>query len=167
MPAQAPEPRGRVVEHLANERTHLAYVRTAIVLFTFGITLHQFSQFIAEHRPTAALVAGWRVGLGMVMASIGLSVLGGAHDDETGMLSGLNTTGHEIGGTFGIAALVTVATAGAGSGLGAVGVTGIQHAFLATGAAAVFGGALAAIVLPPARSFLPKLRLSPTTMPIH
>lgn len=111
------------------------------------------------------VVAG--VGLGMVMASIGLSVLSGAPDDESGMLSGLNTTGHEIGGTFGIAALVTVATAGAGSGLGAVGATGIDHAFLATGSVAVLGCALAAIALPPAQNFLPKLRLSPTTMPIH
>jgi hypothetical protein len=111
------------------------------------------------------VIAG--VGLGMVMTSIGLSVLGGAHDDETGMLSGLNTTGHEIGGTLGIAALVTLATAGAGSGLGGVGVTGIDHAFLATAAVAGFGSVLASIVLPPARSFLPKLRLNPSAMPIH
>jgi EmrB/QacA subfamily drug resistance transporter len=111
------------------------------------------------------LIAG--AGLGMVIASVGLSLLSGARDDETGMLSGLNTTGHEIGGTFGIAMLVTVATAGAGSGLGGVGATGIEHAFLATGALAAFGSVLASIVLPPARSFLPKLRPSPTTMPIH
>ena len=83
------------------------------------------------------------------------------------MLSGLNTTGHEIGGTLGIAVLVTIATAGAGSGLGAVGATGIDHAFLATGVIAAFGCVLASIVLPPARSFLPKLRLAPSTMPIH
>lgn len=30
-----------------------------------------------------------------------------------------------------------------------------------------FGSALASIILPPARSFLPKLRLSPSAMPIH
>ncbi|HET7450890.1 MAG TPA: MFS transporter [Gaiellaceae bacterium] len=111
------------------------------------------------------IIAG--AGLGVVMTSIGVSVLSGARDDEAGMLSGLNTTGHEIGGTLGIAALVTVATAGAGSGLGAVGVTGIDHAFLATGAVAACGSLLASLVLPPARSFLPKLRLSPSPMPIH
>jgi putative membrane protein len=71
---ETPAPRGRVVEHLANERTHLAYVRTAIVLFTFGITLHQFSQFIAEHRHGAAVVAGWRVGLGMVIFGVTLAL---------------------------------------------------------------------------------------------
>jgi len=107
------------------------------------------------------------LGLGALMASVGLSVLSGARNEETGMLSGLNTTGHEIGGTLGIAALVTVATAGAGTGLGAVGVTGIDHAFLVTGAVAAFGSVLAAIVLPSARSFLPKLQLNPTAMPVH
>ena len=34
-------------------------------------------------------------------------------DDETGMLSGLNTTGHEIGGSLGIAVLATIATGAA------------------------------------------------------
>jgi EmrB/QacA subfamily drug resistance transporter len=106
------------------------------------------------------VVAG--LGLGMVMASIGLSVLSGANDDETGMLSGLNATGHEIGGTLGIAVLVTITTASAGYGT-----TGIDNAFLAAGAIAALGSVLALIVLPPARSFLPKLRLNPTTMPIH
>ena len=111
------------------------------------------------------VVAG--LGLGMVLASIGLSVLSGARDDEAGMLSGLNTTGHEIGGTLGIAVLVTIATAGAGSGLGAIGATGIDDAFLAAGAVAALASMLALLVLPPARNFLPKLRLSPSTMPIH
>lgn len=111
------------------------------------------------------VVAG--LGLGMVMASIGLSVLTGARDDETGMLSGLNTTGHELGGTLGIAVLVTIATTGAGNAIGAVGPSGIDDAFLAAGAVAAFGSVLALIVLPPARAFLPKLQLSPTTMPIH
>lgn len=111
------------------------------------------------------LVVG--VGLGMLMASVGVTILSGARADETGMLSGLNTTGHEIGGTLGIAVLVTIATAGAGTGLGAVGVTGIDHAYLATGVVAALGSVLASIVLPPARSFLPKLRLSPNAMPIH
>jgi len=83
------------------------------------------------------------------------------------MLSGLNTTGHEIGGTLGIAALVTVATAGAGTGLGAVGVPGIDHAFLVTGAVAALGSVLASIVLPSAQAFLPKLQLSPNALPVH
>jgi putative membrane protein len=64
-------------DHLANERTHLAYVRTAVSLFAFGITLHQFSWFISEHRNAphpGAFAAGWRVGLGMVIFGIVLAL---------------------------------------------------------------------------------------------
>ena len=64
-------------DHLANERTHLAYVRTAVSLFAFGITLHQFSWFIAEHRNSShpgAFAAGWRVGLGMVLFGVALAL---------------------------------------------------------------------------------------------
>lgn len=106
------------------------------------------------------------LGLGMALASTGLCVLTGARDDETGMLSGLNTTGHEIGGTLGIALLVTIAT-GAGGSIGSVGASGIGDAFLAASAVGALASLLALVVLPPARSFLPKLRLNPTTMPIH
>ncbi len=38
-------------EHLANERTYLAYVRTSIALITFGITINRFSLFLIETRP--------------------------------------------------------------------------------------------------------------------
>ena len=34
--------------HLGNERTHLAYMRTAISLIGFGITLNRFSIFLME-----------------------------------------------------------------------------------------------------------------------
>jgi putative membrane protein len=63
-------------EHLANERTHLAYVRTAVALFAFGITLNQFSSFIApRNEPIAGpLAAGWRVGLGMVIFGVALAL---------------------------------------------------------------------------------------------
>ncbi|HEY6644959.1 YidH family protein [Povalibacter sp.] len=65
--------RAAVNDHLANERTHLAYVGTAVSLFASGITLHQFSWFIAEHRDTlrpGTFAAGWRVGFGMVLFGI-------------------------------------------------------------------------------------------------
>jgi EmrB/QacA subfamily drug resistance transporter len=108
------------------------------------------------------LVAG--LGLGIALVSVALSVLTGADDDEAGMLSGLNTTGHEIGGSLGVAVLVTIATgaistapsastAGLASGLG--------DAFLVSGAIAAVAGVVALFVLPSAASFLPKLRLAP------
>jgi hypothetical protein len=108
------------------------------------------------------MVAG--LGLGTVLASVAISVLSGARNQETGMLSGLNTTGHEIGGTLGIALLVTVATTAGGSTATA---GGIADAFMAAGALAAFGALLALVVLPSARSFLPRLRLAPSSMPIH
>jgi predicted MFS family arabinose efflux permease len=108
------------------------------------------------------MVAG--LGLGTVLASVAISVLSGARNEETGMLSGLNTTGHEIGGTLGIALLVTVATTAGGSTASA---GGIADAFIAAGALAALGSVLALVVLPSARSFLPRLRLAPSSMPIH
>jgi hypothetical protein len=108
------------------------------------------------------MVAG--LGLGMVLASVAISVLSGASNEETGMLSGLNTTGHEIGGTFGIAVLVTVATTAGGSTASA---GGIADGFIAAAVLAALGGLLALVVLPSARSFLPRLRLAPSSMPIH
>ena len=47
------------------------------------------------------------------------------------MLSGLNTTGHEIGGTIGIAVLATIAMGSAGARRAARPQPGIGDAFLA------------------------------------
>ena len=52
----------------------------------------------------------------------------GARQEESGMLSGLNTTGHEVGGALGVAVLVTIASAAGGSGPGQVSAAGIGHA---------------------------------------
>jgi hypothetical protein len=101
------------------------------------------------------LVAG--LGLGTVLVAVSVSIMTGARDDESGMLSGLNTTGHEIGGSIGIAALATIAAGTAGqAGAGA-----ISEAFLAAAAIAAAGSLIALIVLPSAAAFLPKLRLAP------
>ena len=85
----------------------------------------------------------------------------GARDDETGMLSGLNTTGHEIGGSIGIAVLATIAASSsvgdAPSGLAG----GIGDAFLVASGVAVLASIVAVIVLPAAATFLPKFRLAP------
>jgi hypothetical protein len=82
------------------------------------------------------------------------------------MLSGLNTTGHEVGGALGVAVLVTIASA-PGAAAGHVSAAGIGDAFLAAGVLAAVGGFLAAVVLPPARMFLPKLQMAPSPMPTH
>ncbi len=127
--------------------------------------------YLADVLP-GMLIAG--LGLGVVLVSVAVSVLTGAKDEETGMLSGLNTTGHEIGGSLGIAVLVTIATAAVGGGGGSLSggrvgelVGGLSDAYMTAGAIALGGSLVALVVLPSARAFLPKLRLAPSTMPIH
>ena len=105
------------------------------------------------------LIAG--VGLGVALVGVSVSVLTGAGEAETGMLSGLNTTGHEIGGSLGIAVLATIATGSLGAARGPELASGIGDAFLAAGALAAVASVLALAILPSAASFLPKLRLSP------
>lgn len=69
-------------EHLANERTHLAYVRTAIALITLGITVNRFSIFLIEHerldmtrRPLGILNGTKYAGFGMVVYGLLVMVL--------------------------------------------------------------------------------------------
>jgi inner membrane protein YidH len=61
-------------EHLANERTHLAYLRTSFSLISLGITVNRFSLYLMQQdaMPSTSrrghLLAGTeQVGLGMVL----------------------------------------------------------------------------------------------------
>ena len=110
------------------------------------------------------LVAG--LGLGVAVVSVSIAILTGAREEEAGMISGLNSTGHEIGGTLGIAIFSTIA-AGSGAVAGPEAASGIAHAFLAGGLLATVASLVALAVLPRARHFVPKLRLSPSAMPSH
>jgi hypothetical protein len=110
------------------------------------------------------LVAGF--GLGIAVVSVSIAILTGAHEEESGMLSGLNSTGHEIGGTIGIAVFSTIA-AGSGALGGAQAASAVAHAFVAAGLLASLASITALAVLPHARHFLPKLRLNPAAMPVH
>ena len=110
------------------------------------------------------LVAGF--GLGIAVVSVSIAILTGARDEEAGMISGLNSTGHEIGGTIGIAIFSTIA-AGTGVLAGPHASAGISHAFIAAALLASVAALVALAVLPRARHFLPKLRLNPLAMPVH
>jgi len=66
-----------VRQHLSNERTYLAYVRTAIALISFGVTINRFSLFLIQSRRLGmqeelgwSLVNVERAGLGMVILGI-------------------------------------------------------------------------------------------------
>jgi EmrB/QacA subfamily drug resistance transporter len=111
------------------------------------------------------LVAG--LGLGVALVSVSVAILTGARHEETGMLSGLNTTGHELGGTIGIAVFGTIAAAATGAITGSAAAGGIANAFLTAAVVATAAGLIALAALPKASRFLPKLRLNPQAMPIH
>jgi EmrB/QacA subfamily drug resistance transporter len=140
-----------------------AFAATAVGMLLLA-SLDNDSSYLGGVLP-GMLIAG--LGLGVVLVGVAVSVLTGARDDESGMLSGLNTTGHEVGGAFGVAVLVSIATSTTGSGGSPIGASGIADAFLAAGILAGIGSLIALIVLPSARRFLPKLRLAPASMPIH
>jgi EmrB/QacA subfamily drug resistance transporter len=120
--------------------------------------------YVADVLP-GMLVAG--LGLGVALVCVAVSVLTGAREEETGMLSGLNTTGHEIGGSLGVAVLLTIATGATGGAAAPASLaSGLSDAYLAAGALAAAASLLALIILPSAKSFLPRLSLAPS-MPIH
>jgi inner membrane protein YidH len=69
-------------EHLANERTHLAYITTAISLVSLGIAVNRFSVYLietggldADRRPLGVLRDIKQIGLGMVLFGFLLMVL--------------------------------------------------------------------------------------------
>jgi EmrB/QacA subfamily drug resistance transporter len=111
------------------------------------------------------LVAGF--GLGIAVVSVSIAILTGGPEHESGMISGLNSTGHEIGGTIGIAVFSTIAAGATGAVGGAHAASGIAQAFMAAGALTTLASVIAFTVLPHARDFVPKLRLNPSPMPVH
>jgi EmrB/QacA subfamily drug resistance transporter len=111
------------------------------------------------------LVAGF--GLGIAVVAVSIAILTGGPEHESGMISGLNSTGHEIGGTIGIAVFSTIAAGATGAVGGAHAASGIAHAFMVAGALTTLASVIGFTVLPHARDFVPKLRLNPSPMPVH
>ena len=69
-------------EQLSNERTHLAYLRTAISLISLGITVNRFSLYLKQHdslpsRPGRGDLLGGTAsaGLGMVIYALVLMLV--------------------------------------------------------------------------------------------
>lgn len=58
----------RVRDHLANERTYLAWMRTAIALMGFGVVILRLRYLIPPQIPRTG--QGWK--LGLMFASVGL-----------------------------------------------------------------------------------------------
>jgi putative membrane protein len=73
-------------EHLANERTYLAYLRTAVSLMSFGIAINRFSAFLIQSsstsdrpRPATQLLSSERLGIGMVAVGMVLLIWAAVH----------------------------------------------------------------------------------------
>jgi predicted MFS family arabinose efflux permease len=139
----------------------------AFVVAAGGMTLlahvGETGSYVRDVLP-GMLVAG--LGLGVAVVSVSIAILTGAREEETGMISGLNSTGHEIGGTIGIAIFSTIA-AGTGALAGPQAASGISHAFIAAAVLASVASLVSLAVLPRARHFVAKLRLNPAAVPVH
>ncbi len=139
----------------------------AFVVAAGGMTLlahvGQTGTYVRDVLP-GMLVAGF--GLGVAMVSVSIAILTGAREEETGMISGLSSTSHEIGGTLGIAVFSTIA-AGTGVLAGPHAASGISHAFVAAAILASVASLVSLAILPGARHFVAKMRLNPLAMPAH
>ena len=100
--------------------------------------------YVADVLP-GIVIAGF--GLGIALVGVALSVLTGAAAEEAGMLSGLNTTGHEVGGAIGIAVMVSIATGSATATPVAL-ANGIGDVFLVASVIAAVGAIVGALLLP-------------------
>jgi predicted MFS family arabinose efflux permease len=159
--------------HLGSQLVRRSGVRAAMVVaFSLAAAgtlllsrLQDGGSYVVDILPGMLITA---FGLGIAMVSVAIAVLTGAGDDDAGMLSGLNTTGHEIGGSLGVAALTTVAigTIDAAPGRSEL-ASGLGDAFLAAAAHAGVGLVLALVLLPAASRFLPRLREAPEAVSIH
>jgi len=153
--------------HIVSRHGVRGPLTTAFAVTAAGMTLlahvGETGSYLRDVLP-GMLVAG--VGLGAASVSVSIAILTGARDEEAGMISGLNSTGHEIGGTIGIALFSTIAV-GTGVLAGPHAAAGISHAFIAGAVLASIASVVAVVVLPSARRFVPKLRLNPSAMPTH
>lgn len=69
-------PQAQTIDHLANERTFLAWVRTAVALMGFGFVIVKFALFLRQFSSVldvkvATASRGYSVALGIVMVGLG------------------------------------------------------------------------------------------------
>jgi putative membrane protein len=73
-----PQPAGRIANHLANERTFLAYLRTALSVMAFGFVIARFNIFerivAMQDRSITVPVTGAAERLGIAFAAFGCAL---------------------------------------------------------------------------------------------
>ena len=106
-------------EHLANERTYLAYLRTSIALMNFGIAINRFSLYLEEsdRGPNAQRWMSKLVGseqLGITMVILGMLLLIWAAYDYTEVIRRIEAQDFRprTRGIYGLTATVLVAATG-------------------------------------------------------
>src|SRR6478672_3945985 len=151
-----------VAKHGVRGPLSVAFAVAAAGLFLLS-RVGEHGSYLTDVLP-GMLIAG--VGLGVATVSVSMAILTGTRREESGMISGLNSTGHEIGGTLGIAIFSTIA-AGGGAILGPQAASGIGNAFLIAAVVASLASVAALAILPRAKHFLAKLALNPQAMPVH
>ena len=139
-----------------------AFAVAAVGMFLLS-RVGEHGSYVTDVLP-GMLIAG--MALGVATVSVSMAILTGTRQEESGMISGLNSTGHEIGGTLGIAIFSTIA-AGGGAILGPQAASGIGNAFLIAALIAGLASLVALAVLPRAQHFLAKLALNPQALPVH
>ena len=76
----SPKKNPHVTDHLANERTFLAWIRTAIAVMTLGVAINRFALFLVEMHQVVPEVRNLanrhveKLGIGLVMLGIVLLV---------------------------------------------------------------------------------------------
>ena len=72
----SPKTNRHVTEHLANERTFLAWIRTAIAVMTLGVAINRFALFLMEMHQVVPAVRDLanrhveKLGIGLVILGI-------------------------------------------------------------------------------------------------
>ena len=155
--------------HLLNRHGLRWAAGPALVIAAAGLVLLSrvpaHGSFLSDMLP-GMLMAGF--GLGLSGTAMAVGVLTSTRQEEAGMLSGASATTHEIGGTLGIAIYASIAAAASGGiFVGPAAAAGIAHAFLIAAHVALGAGVAAAVLLPAATTFLPKLRLNPQAIVAH
>src|SRR3954451_1609539 len=158
-----------VAGHLLNRHGLRWAAGPALVIAAVGLVLLSdvpaHGSYLHDMLP-GMLMAGF--GLGVSGTAMAVGVLTSSRQEEAGMLSGVSATGHEIGGTLGIAIYASIAAAASGGiFVGPAAAAGIAHAFLIAAHVAVGAGVAAVVLLPAATTFLPKLRLNPQAIAAH
>lgn len=71
------EPSRNISDHLANERTFLAWIRTAIGIMAFGFVVVKFSLFVKQvglmmGTPQTLSHRGYSAGIGIILVALGI-----------------------------------------------------------------------------------------------